>query len=112
MARRGSRSTPAMLWVIGSESHWELAEIAGTGPDATRLKRVDMGKPHLDMSARRQGIGAGTPTGIICRAELEAGRLVELPLTGLPVGTYAVVLPSPPGRPVVEAFADWLATIF
>jgi LysR family glycine cleavage system transcriptional activator len=101
-----------MPWVIGNENHWEWAEIAGTGLDIGRLKRVDMGSPHLEMQACRQGLGAGTATEIICRADLEAGRLVELPLTGLPSVTYAVVLPRGPRRPAVEAFADWLATIF
>lgn len=101
-----------MPWVIGNESHWELAEIAGTGLDLARLKRVDMGSPHLELQACRQGLGAGTATEIICRADLEAGRLVSLPLTGLPVVTYALILPRGPRRPAVDAFANWLQTIF
>ncbi|MDP3198149.1 LysR family transcriptional regulator [Tabrizicola sp.] len=101
-----------MPWVIGADKHWELAEVAGTGLDVTRLKRVEVGSPHLEMSACRQGLGAGTATEIICRADLEAGRLVRLPLGGLPVVTYAVVLPRGPRRPAVEVFAGWLATIF
>lgn len=105
-------SPQEMPWVIGNARHWELAEIAGTGLDIARLKRVDMGSPHLEMQACRQGLGAGTATEIICRDDLEAGRLVELPLGGLPVVTYAVVLPKGPRRPAVEAFASWLQTIF
>lgn len=101
-----------MPWVIGTDKHLELAEVASTGLDPARLKRVEVGSPHLEMSACRQGLGAGTATEIICRADLEAGRLVELPLTGLPFVTYAAVLPRGPRRPAVEAFADWLATIF
>ncbi|WP_295070749.1 LysR family transcriptional regulator [Tabrizicola sp.] len=101
-----------MPWVIGADKHWELAEVGGTGLDVTRLKRVEVGSPHLEMSACRQGLGAGTATDIICRADLEAGRLIKLPLTGLPVVTYAVVLPRGPRRAAVEAFADWLKTIF
>lgn len=101
-----------MPWVIGIDRHWELAEVAGTGLDVTRLKRVEVGSPHLEMSACRQGLGAGTATEIICRADLEAGRLVRLPLGGLPVVTYAIVLPRGPRRPAVEAFAGWLQTIF
>jgi LysR family glycine cleavage system transcriptional activator len=100
-----------MPWVVGSEN-WQLAEVAATGLDVTRLKRVEVGSPHLEMSACRQGLGAGTATEIICRADLEAGRLVTLPLNGLPIVTYALVLPRGPRRPAVEAFADWLATIF
>ena len=101
-----------MPWVIGADKHLELAEVAGAGLDVSRLKRVEVGSAHLEMSACRQGLGAGTATEIICRADLEAGRLVRLPLFGLPVVTYAAVLPRGPRRPVVEAFADWLQTIF
>jgi LysR family glycine cleavage system transcriptional activator len=101
-----------MPWVIGADSSWELAEVARTGLDVGRLKLVELGSPHLEMSACRQGLGAGTATEIICRADLEAGRLVVLPLQGLPEVTYAVVLPRGPRRPAVEAFAKWLATIF
>ena len=101
-----------MPWVIGEDKHLDLAEVAGTGLDVSRLKRVEVGSPHLEMSACRQGLGAGTATEIICRADLEAGRLVRLPLSGLPTVTYAVVLPRGPRRAAVEQFADWLATIF
>lgn len=101
-----------MPWVIGADSAWELAQVARTGIDVSRLKLVEVGSPHLEMSACRQGLGAGTATEIICRADLEAGRLVVLPLDGLPEVTYAVVLPRGPRRPAVEAFANWLATIF
>lgn len=101
-----------MPWVIGTDKHWDLAELAAAGLDPARLKRVEMGSPHLEMSACRQGLGAGSATEIICRADLEAGRLVRLPLTGLPEVTYALVLPKGPRRPAVEAFAGWLATIF
>ncbi len=101
-----------MPWVIGADSKWEMEEVARTGLDVTRLKLVKLGSPHLELSACRQGLGAATATEIICRADLEAGRLVVLPLAGLPVVTYAVVLPKGPRRPAVEAFAGWLATIF
>lgn len=99
-------------WVIGPKNAWEMAELARTGIDVGKLKLVDVGSPHLELQACRQGLGAGTATEIICRADIEAGRLVVLPLTGLPVVTYAAVLPRGPRRPGVEAFADWLATIF
>lgn len=101
-----------MPWVIGADSSWELAEVARTGIDVSRLKLVELGSPHLEMSACRQGLGAGTATEIICRADLEAGRLVVLPLTGLPLVTYAAVMPRGPRRTAVQHFADWLETIF
>ena len=83
---------------------------AGIDPDA--LRKVQFGSPHLEMSAARQGLGAMLATEIICRADLEAGRLVVLPVEGLPSVTYAAVLPKGPRRAAVEAFAGWLATIF
>ncbi|MFP5481550.1 MAG: LysR substrate-binding domain-containing protein [Alphaproteobacteria bacterium] len=101
-----------MPWLIGTDRYLELAEMARTGLDVSRLKWVELGSPHLEMSACRQGLGAATATEIICRADLEAGRLVELPLTGLPVVTYAVVLPKGPRRSAVDQFAGWLQTIF
>lgn len=99
-------------WVIGPKNAWGQAELARTGLDIARLKLVDVGSPHLELQACRQGLGAGTATEIICRADIEAGRLVVLPLGGLPILTYAVVLPRGPRRPSVEAFASWLQSIF
>jgi LysR family glycine cleavage system transcriptional activator len=99
-------------WVVGADSHWELAQLGHAGIDLDRLNRMHLGSPHLEMSAVRQGLGAGLATDIICRADLEDGRLVVLPVTGLPSVTYAVVLPAGPRRAAVDRFADWLATIF
>ena len=102
----------AMPWIIGGDSPWDTEQLGGTGIDPARLTRVQVGSPHLEMSACRQGLGAMLATEIICRAHLEAGRLVRLPLEGLPVVTYAAVLPRGPRRATVDQFADWLATIF
>lgn len=99
-------------WVVGADSHWELAQLGHAGIDMNRLNRVHLGSPHLEMSATRQGLGAGLATEIICREDLATGRLVVLPVTGLPAVTYAVVLPKGPRRVAVDQFADWLATIF
>jgi LysR family glycine cleavage system transcriptional activator len=102
----------ALPWIVGEDSPWDNEQLGATGIDPGRLNRVQVGSPHLEMSACRQGLGAMLATEIICRADLEAGRLVRLPLEGLPEVTYAAVLPRGPRRPAVEAFADWLATIF
>jgi LysR family glycine cleavage system transcriptional activator len=101
-----------MPWIIGGDSPWDTEQLGGTGIDPARLTRVQVGSPHLEMSACRQSLGAMLATEIICRADLEAGRLVRLPLEGLPVVTYAAVLPRGPRRATVDQFADWLATIF
>jgi LysR family transcriptional regulator, glycine cleavage system transcriptional activator len=99
-------------WIVGADSPWEHAQLERAGLDITRMRRVQLGSPHLEMSAARQGLGAGLATEIICRADLEAGRLVDLGLQGLPLVTYAIVLPEGARRPAVEHFADWLASIF
>ena len=99
-------------WIMGADSPWEHAQLLHAGLDLDRLNRVQLGSPHLEMSAARQGLGAMLATEIICLPDLEAGRLEVLPLTGLPSVTYAVVMPKGPRRAAVDQFADWLATIF
>ena len=101
-----------MPWVVGADSHWEIAQLGHSGIDVDRLNRVHLGSPHLEMSAVRQGLGAGLATEIICREDLAAGRLVVLPVTGLPSVTYGVVMPKGPRRAAVDQFAEWLTTIF
>lgn len=102
----------SLPWIIGGDSPWDTDQLGATGIDPSRLTRVQVGSPHLEMSACRQGLGAMLATEIICRTDLEAGRLVRLPLQGLPDVTYAAVLPRGPRRAAVDQFADWLATIF
>lgn len=101
-----------MPWIDGPGSAWDKEQLRKAGIDPDRLRKVQLGSPHLEMSAARQGLGAMLATEIICRADFEAGRLVALPVEGLPFVTYAAVLPRGPRRPAVEAFAGWLATIF
>jgi LysR family transcriptional regulator, glycine cleavage system transcriptional activator len=99
-------------WVDGPGNAWDKEQLRKIGIDTNALKKVQLGSPHLEMSAARQGLGAMVATEIICRADLEAGRLVVLPIKGLPVVTYAVVLPKGPHRRSVEQFAAWLTKIF
>jgi LysR family glycine cleavage system transcriptional activator len=101
-----------MPWVDGPGSAWDKDQLRKAGIDPERLRKVQLGSPHLEMSAARQGLGAMLATEVICRADLAAGRLVILPVQGLPEVTYAAVLPTGPRRSAVEAFAGWLATIF
>ncbi len=101
-----------MPWLDGPGSAWDKDQLRKAGIEPDRLKKVHLGSPHLEMSAARQGLGAMMATEIICRADLEAGRLVVIPLQGLPEVTYSIVLPQGPRRDAVEAFAGWLRTIF
>jgi len=110
--KAGAADPVSIPWIMGAESPWEHAQLLGAGIATDELKTVQIGSPHLEMSAARQGLGAMLATEIICRADLEAGRLVRLPIDGLPSITYAAVLPRGPRRPAVDDFAGWLATIF
>ena len=91
---------------------WDRENLGRAGLDPGRLKRVQLGSPHLEMSAARQGLGISLATEIICRADLAAGRLVALPIDGLPSVDYAAILPRGPRRPAVDHFATWLQAIF
>lgn len=99
-------------WLDGPGTAWDRDQLRKAGIDPDRLRTVQFGSPHLEMSAARQGLGAMLATEIICRADLEAGRLVVLPVHGLPLVDYVAVMPKGPRRPALEAFADWIQTIF
>lgn len=108
----GTPDPNTLPWIMDDNNAWDLAQLRKTEIDPDGLKFVQLGSPHLEMSAARQGLGAMVATEIICRPDLEAGRLVQLPIKGLPSVTYAVVLPKGPRRPAVDQFADWLVSIF
>ena len=99
-------------WLDGPGTAWDREQLRKAGIDPEALRKVQFGSPHLEMSAARQGLGAMLATEIICRADLEAGRLVVLPVHGLPVVDYVAVMPRGPRRQAVEVFAEWLASIF
>ncbi len=104
---------PAKLpWILEADYSWDDEKLRDAGIDPDALTRVKLGSRHLEMSAARRGLGCMLAAEIICRDDLEAGRLVELPVTGLPTLTYAVVRPKGPQRPAVAQFVEWLATIF
>jgi LysR family glycine cleavage system transcriptional activator len=101
-----------MPWLDGPGTAWDKEQLRKAGIDPDTLRKVQFGSPHLEMSAARQGLGAMLATEVICRDDLAAGRLVVLPVAGLPCVTYVAAMPKGPRRPAVEAFAAWLATIF
>jgi LysR family glycine cleavage system transcriptional activator len=106
------RDPTEIPWLDGAGTAWDKEQLRKAGIDPEKLRKVQFGSPHLEMSAARQGLGAMVATEIICRADLEAGRLMVLPVKGLPSVTYVAVMPRGPRRPALEAFAGWLATIF
>jgi LysR family glycine cleavage system transcriptional activator len=99
-------------WPDGSCAAWDREQLRKAGIEPDRLQKVQFGSPHLEMSAARQGLMAMLAPEVICRTDLEAGRLVVLPIPGLPFVNYVAVMPRRPRRPAVDRFADWLSTIF
>lgn len=99
-------------WVMEGPDAWDRAQLRKAGFDPDQLKLVALGSRHLEMSAARRGLGAMLATEIICRDDLEAGRLVRLPVEGLPSLTYVAVVPKGARRPAVDQFVAWLKTIF
>jgi LysR family glycine cleavage system transcriptional activator len=99
-------------WPDGTGSAWDREQLRKAGIDPDRLQKVRFGSPHLEMSAARQGLMAMLAPEVICRADLDAGRLVVLPVAGLPFVNYVAVLPRGPRRAAVELFVGWLETIF
>lgn len=99
-------------WLCGPKPGWDERHLRVIDDQPQRLKLIRLGSPFLEMSAARQGLGAMLATEIICREDLEAGRLVVLPVQGLPAITYAAVLPRGPRRPAVDHFLAWLISIF
>jgi LysR family transcriptional regulator, glycine cleavage system transcriptional activator len=108
----GGTADPMLLpWLI-EPGTWDYAQLCAAAIDADRLKQVRLGDPHLEMSAARRGLGVMLATEAICRDDLEAGRLVVLPVAGLPSLTYAAVIPKGARRAAVDQFVAWLVTIF
>lgn len=113
LIRDGPVDPHDLPWITSDHGwSWDRENLRAAGLDPDRLKKIQLGSPHLEMSAARQGLGISLATEIICRPDLVAGRLVALPVAGLPSVDYAVILPRGPRRPAVEHFARWLQTVF
>jgi LysR family transcriptional regulator, glycine cleavage system transcriptional activator len=108
----GSPDLRDLPWIINPANPWDQEQMRNTGIDIGVLKAVNLGSPHLEMSAGRRGLGVMLAPEAICRDDLAAGRLVALPVEGLPWLTYAAVTLRGPRRPVVDQFVAWLQGIF
>lgn len=109
---KGETDPRNLPWLCGPSPSWDEDQLRFVDDQPQRLRLVRTGSPFLEMSAARQGLGAMLATEIICRADIEAGRLVVLPVRGLPSVTYAAVIPRGPRRPAVDHFVAWLVSIF
>lgn len=108
----GTRNPAELPWLLDHDQSWDHDRLRGAGLDPAALRQIHLGSPHLEMSAARRGLGVLLATEVICRDDLEAGRLVVLPVAGLPSLTYAAVMPRGARRAAVGLFVDWLITIF
>ncbi len=108
----GTTDPKDLPWIIEPNNSWDMEQLRIAELDPERLKLVKLGSPYLEMSAARRGLGVMLATEAICRDDLDAGRLVILPVAGLPSLTYAAVMRKGARRPAVDQFADWLGTIF
>ncbi|MEM8750824.1 MAG: LysR substrate-binding domain-containing protein [Pseudomonadota bacterium] len=103
---------PASLpWLsIENERHdWILQRNRAIGTDNPHL--VQVGSPHVELTATRQGLGMIIASEIVVRDDLVAGRLKELPMEGLrDVGYYALMAKGPQ-RTATRMFVSWLKTI-
>lgn len=99
-------------WIWSKSVDWELGLLKSAGLDSETAQLIDIGSPHLELSAVRQGLGMIIATEIIVRKDLESGLLRQIPIPPLPdVGYYAVTPPGP-RRQAVAAFIEWLKSIF
>ncbi len=108
----GVQDVRDLPWIIDPSSSWDKVQLQHTGIDISSLKAVHLGSPHLEMSAGRRGLGVLLAPEAICRDDLADGRLVRLPVDGLPWFTYAAVTLKGPRRPIVDQFIAWLKEIF
>jgi LysR family transcriptional regulator, glycine cleavage system transcriptional activator len=108
----GSGDLRDLPWIIDPDNPWDQEQLRGTHLDIRTLQTVNLGSPHLEMSAGRRGLGVMLAPEAICRDDLSAGRLVRLDLEGLPWLTYTAVTLRGPKRPAVSQFVAWLTSIF
>ena len=90
----------------------EIAALRHAGVDTDALTKVDVGANSLHWQAARRGLGLALASEHVAREDLAAGRLVALPLPGLPTSAYYAALPKGPKRQIVLHFVQWLKTIF
>jgi len=98
------------LWTENESGEKLLGEKIGLDP--SKIRKIDVGSPHLEMSAVRQGLCVCVVPEIIVRKDLESGRLKQFPIPSLPSARYYAVTAPGPMRPSVDIFIKWLKSIF
>lgn len=86
--------------------------LARLGINADAVHKVVVGNALLELSAAVLGLGLAISTEVAARAELQAGRLIELPLPDLPSADYYAIVPAAPRRPAIDTFVTWVRGLF
>ncbi|MDA9865395.1 LysR substrate-binding domain-containing protein [bacterium] len=112
LVEKGPRDPLKLPWVWTDDMGGDLAALRNVGIDTDSLLKVDVGSTEIHWQATRRGLGLSLASEHVAREDIEAGRLVELPLPGLSVDAYYAVTPKGPRRQIVDDFVRWLETIF
>lgn len=94
-------------WIGPLDRHErQMLRDSGIDPDALTVNSVEA---HvLCVPAAMQGLGLLYTPDALVRADIAAGRLVQVPFRDLPRFAYHLVTLPGPRRPAVTAFIDWL----
>ncbi len=101
-----------MPWLFTRGSVYEERRLRSIGLEPGLLRNVQLGAMSYEISAAIQGLGLTITPKILVRDELAAGRLCEVPVTGLSTLSYYAVTPKGPVRPQAKKFIEWLMQIF
>jgi LysR family glycine cleavage system transcriptional activator len=97
-------------WIVPDDDHADI--LSRIGIEVPAAQRVQIGSPHLEISAGLTGLGLILATECVIRKELASGQLREVPLSGFPDVHYFATMPSGPRRAETEAFVRWVRTLF
>jgi LysR family transcriptional regulator, glycine cleavage system transcriptional activator len=106
----GPVNVRALPWIVPDDEHAGI--LRQVGIEVPAALRVDIGSPHLEISAGLTGLGLILVTEAVVRAELARGALREVDVHGFPDVFYYATRPSGPQRDAVQAFAAWVASLF
>ncbi len=98
------------IWINDKDPGREF--LARLGINADAVHKVVVGNALLELSAAVLGLGLAISTEVAARAELQAGRLIELPLPDLPSADYYAIVPAAPRRPAIDTFVTWVRGLF
>ena len=106
----GAVDVRTLPWIVPDDDHADI--LRQVGIEVPTAQQVQIGSPHLEISAGLTGLGLILATEVVIRSELASGQLREVKLSGFPEVSYYVTMPSGPRRAETEAFVKWVRTLF